>query len=131
MSRTKCAECACSKFVSTFCCLSCDGKWEEHVTLYEDEQERRELGKPVGEDFYPLADVPDIQAEYIRSDIIPSSGVSAPLSDLVFRQYCQFLNLGFAPIYCCFYVIVFVSFWLKCQASVRRSLQAETSCPQF
>ena len=83
MSRTKCAECACSKFVSTFCCLSCDGKWEEHVTLYEDEQERRELGKPVGEHFYPLADVPDIQAEYIRSDIILSSGVSSFLSDLV------------------------------------------------
>ena len=62
--------------MSTFCCLVCDGKWEEHVTLYEDEQERRELGKPVGEHFYPLADVPDIQAEYIRSDILPSSAVA-------------------------------------------------------
>ena len=115
MSRTKCAECACSKFVSTFCCLSCDGKWEEPVPLYEDEQERRELGKPVGEHFYPLADVPDIQAEYIRSDIIPSSGVSAPLSDLVFRHYCRFLNLGFAPIasFRLLHVIVFCQFLAK------------------
>ena len=78
----------------------CDGKWEEHVTLYEDEQERRELGKPVGEHFYPLADVPDIQAEYIRSDIILSSGVSAPLSDLVpcFPLKLQISKLGFVPI---------------------------------
>ena len=103
--------------MSTFCCLVCDGKWEEHVTLYEDEQERRELGKPVGEHFYPLADVPDIQAEYIRSDIILSSGVSAPLSDLVFRQDCQFFNwvlLLFAS-FGLFYVDVFVSFWQNCQ----------------
>ena len=64
--RTKCKECACAKFVSNFACLSCDGKWEEHVTLYEDEELRRELGKAVGEAHYPLADCPDIQAEYIR-----------------------------------------------------------------
>lgn len=64
--RTKCKECACAKFVSNFACLSCDGKWEEHVTLYEDEELRRELGKAVGEAHYPLADCPEIQAEYIR-----------------------------------------------------------------
>ena len=62
----KCKECSCAKFVSNFACLSCDGKWEEHVVLYEDEELRRELGKPVGEAFFPLADCPDIQAEYIR-----------------------------------------------------------------
>ena len=36
------------------------------MVLYEDEELRRELGKPVGEAFFPLADCPDIQAEYIR-----------------------------------------------------------------
>ena len=36
------------------------------MTLYEDEELRRELGKAVGEAHYPLADCPDIQAEYIR-----------------------------------------------------------------
>jgi len=64
--RTKCKECGCTKFISNFACLSCDGKWEEHVTLYEDEEIRKELGKTVGEDFYPLADVPDIQKEFLR-----------------------------------------------------------------
>ena len=54
------------RFISNFACLSCDGKWEEHVTLYEDEQLRKELGKPVGEAFYPLSDVPEIQQEFLR-----------------------------------------------------------------
>ena len=36
------------------------------MTLYEDEELRRELGKAVGEAHYPLADCPEIQAEYIR-----------------------------------------------------------------
>jgi len=64
--RTKCKECACRKFISNFACLSCDGKWEEHIVLYEDEELRKELGKPVGEAFYPLADVPEIQQEFLR-----------------------------------------------------------------
>ena len=54
------------RFLSNFACLSCDGKWEEHLTLYEDEETRKELGKPVGEAFYPLADVPEIQREFLR-----------------------------------------------------------------
>ena len=80
--RTKCKECACGKFVSNFACLGCDGKWEEHVTLYEDRQLREELGKPVGKDFYPLSgenhivlfpvetsmslDVPEIQEIFLK-----------------------------------------------------------------
>jgi len=64
--RTRCKECGCGKFLSNFACLSCDGKWEEHLTLYEDEELRKELGKPVGEAFYPLADVPEIQKEFLR-----------------------------------------------------------------
>ena len=64
--RTKCKECACGKFISNFACLSCDGKWEEHITVYEDEELRKELDKPVGDQFYPLSDVPEIQAEFLR-----------------------------------------------------------------
>ena len=30
------------------------------------EEDRREEGKAVGESFYPLADVPDIQKEFLR-----------------------------------------------------------------
>ena len=36
------------------------------MTLYEDEELRQELGKLSGQDFYPLSDVPEIQAEFIR-----------------------------------------------------------------
>ena len=46
--------------------MSCDGKWEEHITVYEDEELRKELGKPTNQEFYPLSDVPEIQAEFIR-----------------------------------------------------------------
>ena len=54
------------RFIGNFACLSCDGKWEEHLTLYEDEDIRKELGKPSGEAFYPLADVPEIQSEFLK-----------------------------------------------------------------
>ena len=64
--RTRCKECPCGKFVSNFACLGCDGKWEEHVTLYEDEELRKELNKPVRKDFYPLSDVPEIQEVYLQ-----------------------------------------------------------------
>ena len=31
------------RFISNFACLSCDGKWEEHLVLYEDEELRKGL----------------------------------------------------------------------------------------
>ena len=54
------------RFIGNFACLSCDGKWDEHVVLYEDEELRKELGKPVGEAFYPLSDVPEIQQQFLK-----------------------------------------------------------------
>jgi len=51
--KTKCKECACRKFISDFACLSCDGKWEEHLVLYEDEEWRKELKKTCGGSFLP------------------------------------------------------------------------------
>ena len=48
--------------------MSCDGKWDEHVVLYEDEELRKELGKPVGEAFYPLSDVPEIQQQFLKAN---------------------------------------------------------------
>jgi len=64
--RNKCKECPCAKFISNFACLVCDGKWEAHETLYEDEELRRELGKAVGPKFYPLADNPEIQEVFLQ-----------------------------------------------------------------
>ena len=34
--------------------------------LYEDEELRKELGKPIGEAFYPLSDVPEIQQQFLK-----------------------------------------------------------------
>ena len=34
--------------------------------LYEDEELRKELNKPVGKDFYPLSDVPEIQEVFLQ-----------------------------------------------------------------
>ena len=57
------------RFIGNFACLSCDGKWDEHVVLYEDEELRKELGKPVGEAFYPLSDVPEIQQQFLKANL--------------------------------------------------------------
>jgi len=65
-SRRKCKECACGKFISTFACLGCDGKWEEHEVRYESEADRKSENKPVGQAFYPLSDVPEIQQEFLK-----------------------------------------------------------------
>jgi len=64
--RTRCRECNCSKFIGNFCCLGCEGKWDEHEVVYEDRETREELGKAVEDAYFPLADVPDIQKEFLR-----------------------------------------------------------------
>ena len=60
--------------------------------LYEDEELRKELGKPVGQAFYPLADVPEIQQEFLRqleeeaakkaAEAIEPSGAGAEIAKL-------------------------------------------------
>jgi hypothetical protein len=49
-----CKKCGCSSFHSDFACISCDGKWEDHITLYEFEHDRVMAKKKVGQDFQPL-----------------------------------------------------------------------------
>lgn len=51
----KCKKCGCFDFYSDFACISCDGRWEDHVTLYEFEHDRIQAGKKVGYDFEPLS----------------------------------------------------------------------------
>jgi hypothetical protein len=46
--------------VSDFACISCDAKFEDHETLYETERERKIAGKPIREEFIPLASNPEI-----------------------------------------------------------------------
>lgn len=56
----KCATCGCYDFQSDFCCISCDRKYESHVTLWETEKERQMAGKKIREAYLPLSDNPDI-----------------------------------------------------------------------
>lgn len=44
----------CYGFDGHFLCGSCDGKFTDHVTVFETEAERRAAGRPVREDFIPL-----------------------------------------------------------------------------
>ena len=63
---SKCEECGCSKFRGFGLCMGCDGKWGDHETLFESEEERREGGRSTGEDFIPLAEAPGLQARVYR-----------------------------------------------------------------
>lgn len=61
-----CKVCGCFNFSSNFLCLVCDKHWEEHETLYENERERRQQGRLVGQDFMPLERDKDIQAAVFK-----------------------------------------------------------------
>ena len=49
------------QFVSNFLCIGCDGKYEEHETVSENTEERRQEGRTVGAAFKPLSGHRDIQ----------------------------------------------------------------------
>ena len=57
----KCKKCGCFDFYSDFACISCDGRWEDHETIYEFEHDRLQAGKKVGADFMPLAGMNELQ----------------------------------------------------------------------
>jgi len=48
------------RYTSAWLCVCCEGKWEDHESLWESEQERRMENKPVGEAFMPLTSTPGI-----------------------------------------------------------------------
>ena len=56
-----CRSCSCMQFVSNFLCIGCDGKYEEHETVSENTEERRQEGRTVGAAFKPLSGHRDIQ----------------------------------------------------------------------
>lgn len=72
-----CRCCGCPSFASAWECVSCEGKWEDHETLFETEEERRLCGRPVGQAFKPLASTPEIQ-NLIFDGSAPSSSWSLP-----------------------------------------------------
>ena len=44
-----------------YCCINCDQKVSDHVTLFESERDRIASGRLVGEAYFPLADEPEIR----------------------------------------------------------------------
>eukprot|EP00758_Cryptobia_borreli_P007936 Tbor_TRINITY_DN5343_c3_g5::TRINITY_DN5343_c3_g5_i2::g.4520::m.4520 len=53
--RGGCKACrGCCGFQSHFCCVVCDSSWEDHVTVFEREEEREAAGRPVRGDYIPL-----------------------------------------------------------------------------
>ena len=56
-----CKHGGCSYFTSNFCCVTCDGKYEDHETVYESAAERTSAGRPVGAAFRPLAAQQDLR----------------------------------------------------------------------
>ncbi|XP_066273759.1 protein FAM221B-like [Branchiostoma lanceolatum] len=53
--------CRCSQFESNFLCAACDRHWEDHETLFETEDMRRQAGIPCGQEYLPFAEMPDLR----------------------------------------------------------------------
>ncbi|CAH8553121.1 unnamed protein product [Heterobilharzia americana] len=58
--RCKAKGCSCSGFTSAFLCSACDKRWNEHQTVFETEMERKVEGRPVGEAWFPFAELPEL-----------------------------------------------------------------------
>uniref|UniRef100_A0A0G4GRF0 Protein FAM221B n=1 Tax=Chromera velia CCMP2878 TaxID=1169474 RepID=A0A0G4GRF0_9ALVE len=58
----------CSSYTSAWLCVACDRHWEQHETVFETEQERRDQGLPVGEDFIPLKELPEFYDAVFKDD---------------------------------------------------------------
>lgn len=59
--RCKVKGCSCGGFNSDFLCAGCDRHWEDHQTFFDSEKSRREQGLPVGTDWLPFAEMPDLR----------------------------------------------------------------------
>ncbi|XP_076465233.1 protein FAM221B-like [Babylonia areolata] len=59
--RCKTPGCGCSQFYSDFLCAACDRHWEQHETCFDTEDSRRQKGLPVGQDWLPFAEMPDLR----------------------------------------------------------------------
>eukprot|EP01060_Flectonema_neradi_P016032 TRINITY_DN22632_c0_g1_i1.p1 TRINITY_DN22632_c0_g1~~TRINITY_DN22632_c0_g1_i1.p1 ORF type:complete len:324 (+),score=46.89 TRINITY_DN22632_c0_g1_i1:46-972(+) len=53
----RCTKCGCCSYQSDWLCVACDKHYEDHTTVVETEDDRRRCGKPVGEQYKPLATV--------------------------------------------------------------------------
>ncbi|KAJ8029109.1 hypothetical protein HOLleu_28431 [Holothuria leucospilota] len=61
LKRCKHAGCGCGSFMSVFLCAACDQHWEQHITVFETEEDRRQNEIPYGEDYLPFAEMPNLR----------------------------------------------------------------------
>lgn len=63
-----CKQCNCFGFNSNFCCVVCNKFWQDHENTYELEHERYMNKLPIGEDYIPFSEMPDMyEAVYKNS----------------------------------------------------------------
>ena len=58
----------CQGFWCDFACIACDCRWEDHLTLFEFEDERRAEGKKVGAAYFPLSTNKELQDLVFHTD---------------------------------------------------------------
>ncbi|CAE8630359.1 unnamed protein product, partial [Polarella glacialis] len=75
-SSLRCRGCGCPSFSSAWECVSCEGKWQDHETLWESEEERRHCGRSVGQAFMPLSSTPEVQQIVLSKQQGPTSEAS-------------------------------------------------------
>jgi hypothetical protein len=76
----RCNACrSCFRFEGHFACLVCDGRYEDHETLFESAAERRVANLPVGDEYVPLArEDRALQELVFGASRTPSSGAARP-----------------------------------------------------
>mmetsp|Transcript_26 Transcript_26/g.36 ORF Transcript_26/g.36 Transcript_26/m.36 type:complete len:346 (-) Transcript_26:279-1316(-) len=63
----RCRKCKCSQYRSAWACVVCNKHGEAHETSWETELERKQDRKSVGNAFMPLAEMPQVRADVLRS----------------------------------------------------------------
>ena len=58
----------CQGFWFDFACIACDCRWEDHLTLFEFEDERRAEGKKVSAAYFPLSTNKELQDLVFHTD---------------------------------------------------------------
>lgn len=63
----KCNECSnCARFEPNYVCIGCDGRGDQHETVFETESERVMARLPVGEAYKPLQDSPYLMQQLLE-----------------------------------------------------------------
>uniref|UniRef100_A0A0X3P7W5 Protein FAM221B n=2 Tax=Schistocephalus solidus TaxID=70667 RepID=A0A0X3P7W5_SCHSO len=59
--RCRAKGCGCSAFNSASVCAACDMHWQDHDTVFETEQERKQAGRQIREDWLPFSELPALR----------------------------------------------------------------------